>query len=97
MTGVQTCALTILKSDADNAAYIDSLGWIYFKKGLFDQAVKYLERAVRILEDPVIYDHLGDAYSVKGMYAEAIDKWERSLELDPDQEKIREKLDALHK
>lgn len=81
----------------DNAAYIDSLGWIYFKMIRVDQAIEQLERASSMLADPVIYDHLGDAYFKKGSLDKAKASWEKSLELDPKQDKVREKLNQLQK
>ena len=47
----------------DNGAYIDSLGWAYFKLKEYEQAEFYLKKAVQKLpDDPVINDHLGDLY-----------------------------------
>lgn len=81
-----------LKIEPDNAAYIDSLGWVYFKKGIFDKAIEELERASLLLADPVIYDHLGDAYLKKRNVEKAKQNWRKSLELDANQEKVKEKL-----
>ncbi|MBU0616204.1 MAG: tetratricopeptide repeat protein, partial [Planctomycetes bacterium] len=46
-----------------NAAYLDSLGWAYYKGGDFSNARKYLARAAQLRDgqDPVVYDHLADA------------------------------------
>ena len=81
-----------MKIEPDNAAYIDSLGWVYFKKGIFDKAVEELERASLLLADPVIYDHLGDAYLKKRNVEKAKQNWRKSLELDANQDKVKEKL-----
>ena len=50
-------------ADPWNAAYLDSLGWAYYKAGDFGSARKYLARAARLRDgqDPVVYDHLADA------------------------------------
>jgi len=75
---------------------IDSLGWVLFRLGDFDEAVGYLERAVALQPaDPVINDHLGDAYWRVGRQREARYQWERALIFDPDDEEeriIRKKL-----
>ncbi len=82
-----------LDFDPDNGAYIDSLGWAYFKKGLIDEALVELEKAVKFVDDDaIIHDHLGDAYFKKGMADEAKEEWKRALELDPEQDSIKEKL-----
>ena len=86
-----------LKIEPNNGAYIDSLGWLYFKKNKFKEAVKELEKASALLEDPVIYDHLGDAYFKISDVANAKLNWQKSLKLDPKQEKVKEKLEKLNK
>ncbi len=52
------------KDEPDNAAYIDSLGWVLFRKGDLAGARRELERASKLPDgdDPVIWDHLGDLY-----------------------------------
>lgn len=84
-----------LAGDPGNGAYVDSLGWCYFKKGDYDQALKELQRAASLILDPVVFDHLGDAYLKTGDVAGARLNWQRSLDLDPKQEKVREKLQGL--
>jgi tetratricopeptide (TPR) repeat protein len=84
--------------EKDNAAYVDSLGWVLFRRGQLDEARKELERAVTLDEggDPVIYDHLGDVYQRLKMRPEAMRCWQRALELynngvrGKDDERIRD-------
>jgi len=82
--------------DPNNGAYIDSLGWLYFKKGKIKEAIPELEKAVGLLEDPVIYDHLGDAYFKIGDIQKAKENWQKSLKLDPDQETVKRKLPEVN-
>lgn len=71
----------------------DSLGWVYYQFGRYDEAVPELERAVELRpEDPVINDHLGDAYWRVGRIREATFQWNHSLALDPEPE-LKEKLE----
>jgi tetratricopeptide (TPR) repeat protein len=72
-----------IEEDKDNAAYIDSLGWVLFRRGRIDEARKELERATTLEggDDPVIYDHLGDVYNRLKMRPEASRAWQRALEL----------------
>ncbi|RJO64629.1 MAG: tetratricopeptide repeat protein [Candidatus Omnitrophota bacterium] len=79
----------------DNGAYIDSLGWLYFKKGRAKDALKELERAKDLLSDPVIYDHLGDVYFKLNDFKNAKTSWQESLKLDPRQKTVEEKLKQL--
>lgn len=67
----------------------DSLGWVYYRMGDFENAVKPLERAVELLPyDPVINDHLGDAYWQVGRKTEARFQWQRAMNHTEDQELI---------
>ena len=74
-----------------------SLGWVYFKRGMFEESRKELEKAKEIIgEDPVVYDHLGDVYFKIGSLDKAEEAWIKSVELKEDK-KVKEKLDALQK
>ncbi|MCM8796745.1 MAG: tetratricopeptide repeat protein [Candidatus Omnitrophica bacterium] len=84
-----------LEIEPNNGAYVDSLGWLYFRKGEFQEALKHLERASTLLPDPAIYDHLGDVYFKLNDSVKAKLNWEESLKLDPQQEKIKEKIRKL--
>lgn len=84
-----------LEVDPDNGAYIDSLGWLYFKKGKFKEAIKELERAASLLQDPVIYDHLGEAFLKTNEVEKAKINWQKSLKLDPKQDKVKQKLEKI--
>ena len=66
-----------------NAAYLDSLGWVLFKKGQYEEARKYLEEAANAPEgdDGVIWDHLGDVYWSLGLRKKAIEAWEKAAQL----------------
>jgi len=68
-----------------SAAYRDSLGWIFYRLGRFDEAVAELEKAAVDGDDrppdAVILDHLGDAYLETGQTDKAKDAWRRAMEL----------------
>ncbi len=83
-----------LQIDPENGAYLDSLGWVYFKKGKPEEALRELETASSLLEDPVISDPLGDVFLNLGDREKARAQWELSLKLDPDQKEVKEKLKA---
>jgi Flp pilus assembly protein TadD len=73
-----------------NDGYIvDSLGWVHYRLGRYDDAARELERAVELRpEDPIINDHLGDAYWRVGRKREAAFQWNRSLTLNPEKDLI---------
>ena len=66
-------------AEPENAAYRDSLGWVYYRLGQFQQAVVELEKAVAQTADGVILDHLGDAYLKLQQRAKAQATWKRAL------------------
>src|SRR5262249_47330290 len=70
-----------LDLDPANGAYLDSLGWAYFKQGKCDLAEESLNKAVqRTPNDPTVQDHMGDVYQKTGRLKLAAAHWERALE-----------------
>ena len=70
-------------------------GWAYYQQGRYGDAVRELRRAVELTrgkEDAVIYDHLGEAYLKAGDEPAALSAWEKSLELDPANDSVRQKI-----
>jgi Tfp pilus assembly protein PilF len=69
-----------LKEEPFNGAYLDSLGWIYFKENKFDAAEAALRKAVgRESHDATIHSHLGDLFAKTGRSELAAAEWEKSL------------------
>ena len=67
--------------DPTNGAYLDSLGWAYFKLGKYDLAEENLNKAVlRMGSDPTVQDHLGDLYQRTGRLKLAAAHWQRAVE-----------------
>jgi tetratricopeptide (TPR) repeat protein len=70
--------------DKDNAAYLDSLGWVLYKQKKYREALPFLQEAV---QDPKegqhleIYDHLGDVHLALGEKEQAIAAWKKGLTL----------------
>lgn len=81
----------------DNGAIIDSLGWVLFKLGDYEEAVGYMEHAVTLeAVDPIVNDHLGDVYWAVGRKTEAHFQWKRALSFGPEPEladRIKRKLE----
>ncbi len=86
-----------LEFDPWNGAYLDSLGWVYFRMGRFEEAREPLEAAARELpSDAVVLEHLGDLYERRGQDDMAITAWGRALDNDPeDRGKIEAKIAHL--
>ncbi len=86
--------LKAIKLKPDSGYIIDSLGWVYFKKGLYDEAIFRLEESAKLIpDDPTINEHLGDAYLKKKKYQEALKHYKRALSLEhPGEENVRDKI-----
>lgn len=75
---------------------IDSLGWVYYRLGRYEDAVKELERAINQQPaDPVINDHLGDAYWKVGRRNEARFQWNHARDLGADEKEMPKILDKI--
>ncbi len=69
-----------LAEEPYNGAYLDSLGWAYFKQNRLAEAEGQLRKAVeRNAHDPTIRDHLGDVYVKTGRIDLAAAEWEKAL------------------
>jgi tetratricopeptide (TPR) repeat protein len=90
-------------SDRDNAGYLDSLGWVLFRRGKLEVARQELQKAVSLpegAEDPVVWDHLADVLFRLGKKEEAANAWKKAVTLyesgarpsDERLKEIREKL-----
>jgi Flp pilus assembly protein TadD len=94
-------ALTMIERavalEPESGYIVDSLAWVYFRLGRYQEAVAPMERAVELLPtDPIVNDHLGDVYWKVGRQREARFQWERALSFEPteeDAERIRLKLE----
>ena len=75
-------------------AYLDSLGWVYFRLGRIESAEKNLREAHRREPtDPTIAEHLGDLEMKRGNMAGAIQNWEKALELQTEEpDRVKQKL-----
>ena len=74
-----------------NSGFIlDSLGWVLYRRGLYEEAVLPMEKAISLEpSDPVINDHLGDVYWMVGRHREAEFQWKRALSFDPEPDEAK--------
>jgi len=96
-------ALGMIKKAVDtdpiNGAYLDSLGWAYFKLNKLDLAELYLKRAVIFAAtNATMYDHLGDLYYKTERYQEAQAAWTKGLPYADEADeaaRMRQKLEQV--
>ena len=86
-----------LEIDPENGAYLDSLGWFYFKKSDFVRALTELLHAADLIDppDPVVYEHIGDTYRSLGNGPQALSYWQKALTLDPQNQTLTSKIDQV--
>ena len=85
-----------LQIEPNNGSYLDSLGWVEFRQGKFDQALADLLRAVKNLdrEDPIVFEHIGDTYLKLQRVPEALESWQKAFAPDPKNSKLAEKIES---
>src|SRR5688572_7422692 len=91
----ETLIRKALDASPDNPAFLDSMGWVRFRRGDVPGALPYLERAYRIFPDAEIASHWGEALWQLGKQPEARAVWARSLARSPDSKPLRATLERL--
>jgi tetratricopeptide (TPR) repeat protein len=77
-----------IAEDPENSAYLDSLAWVLYKRGKYEEALRYMEKAISIARrsspDGTLFDHLGDIYFRLKMFDKAREAWaEAQKHIDP--------------
>lgn len=87
------------KADQANGAYLDSLGWVLYKKKDYEGAKKYLQQAVedKAAQHIEIYDHLGDVLIALGERDAAIRAWQKGLEVVGESRRDQERKAAVER
>ncbi len=83
-----------IKAKPTNASYLDTMGWIYFKLGNFNEAEKYVEKSIKINDkNSDVYEHLGDIEMKMGKKNEALEAWKKALKLDKNNKELKLKIE----
>ncbi len=77
-----------LELKPDDALILDSMGWVQYRLGNYQQAVKYLRHALMLRDDAEIAAHLGEVLWVMGQQREAELVWNRALKESPENETL---------
>lgn len=82
-----------VEAQPENASYLDTIGWIYFRLGKYEKAEEYLKKAIgKGSPSAVLYEHLGDVYFMMNERVRALEHWNAALRLDETNEDLREKV-----
>lgn len=79
----------------DNAAILDSLGWVLYRLGNYQEALKYLHKAATQNPDAEIAAHLGEVLWMMGNRNEAKEIWNKALTNEPESKKLKEVMQRL--
>lgn len=85
-----------LDMNPDNAAYLDTMGWIYFKMGEYEQAKEYIRASLDTgSASATVLEHMGDVYEKLGDMDSARLYWQRAFEEDNSRTYLKEKLPGI--
>jgi len=76
----------------DDPFYLDSLGWVYYRLGDLDAAVRYLKQAVELQDDVEFIAHLGEVLWQQGKHAEAKRIWQQGVKQTQDNDLLNETM-----
>jgi tetratricopeptide (TPR) repeat protein len=84
-----------LQFDPNNGAYLDTLGWIHYRKGKFEDALNELLRAAQNLTrpDPIVLEHIGDTHAKLNRMPQALEFWQKALALTPENKLLVDKIE----
>lgn len=75
---------TIIK-EPNNPTYLDTYAWILFQQGRYEDAKKYIDKTLAVVDstdnDATLYDHAGDIYAQNGNITKAVEFWEKALQM----------------
>jgi tetratricopeptide (TPR) repeat protein len=82
-----------LELEPENSAYLDTIGWIYYQLTDYEKALQFIRKAVNSRDSGAeVLEHLGDVYLKLGDIDNARKYWKKSLEQDPANETLKNKL-----
>ncbi len=88
-------ALKAIEMDAENPAYLDTVGWVYFKLGDYDRARRFIKASIDTgANDAEVLEHLGDVYEKLDNLQEAKKWWKQAFENDSTRVHLQEKINS---
>lgn len=82
-----------VEAQPDNPSYLDTIGWIYYRLGVYKEAEQHVKKALEKGEaNAVVYEHLGDIYYAMNDKERALEQWKIALKLDEDNATLRSKI-----
>ncbi|MCP9291556.1 tetratricopeptide repeat protein [Gracilimonas sediminicola] len=86
-------ALKAIEVAPENAAYLDTVGWVYFKLGDYDRAKRFIDASIKTgAASAEVLEHMGDVEEQLGNMDEARDWWQQALEKDSTRTHLQDKI-----
>lgn len=85
-----------LEISPDDFYILDSMGWVLYRQGHFNEAIEFLNKALAVRNDPEIAAHLGEVLWVKGDKKAAQEVWDTALKETPDNDRLRNVINRLN-
>ncbi|GAB1258905.1 tetratricopeptide repeat protein [Aurantivibrio plasticivorans] len=84
-----------LNISPNDPAIIDSMGWVQYRMGNYEEALLRLRQALKAFPDDEIAAHLGEVLWVSGEHEQAVDIWRQGLQLNPNSRHINSTMERL--
>jgi tetratricopeptide (TPR) repeat protein len=82
-----------IEKEPDNASYLDTFGWIYYKMKDYKNAKRYIEKAIQLGSNSTLLEHLGDIYLGMDDTDNALKYWNQALKESPDNKELIYKIE----
>jgi tetratricopeptide (TPR) repeat protein len=86
---------TAFELEPEDAAIIDSMGWVAFRQGRLEEAERFLRRAFMLDRSAEIAAHLGEVLMAQGKMPQARSVWNEGLRIDPTDRVLLETLERF--
>ncbi len=84
-----------VKAEPENAAYLDTLGWVHFKLGNYETAREYIQASIDTgSASAVVLEHMGDVYKKLGDMNNARSWWQKAFDEDNSKDHLLEKIES---
>jgi tetratricopeptide (TPR) repeat protein len=86
-------SLQAIDAEPNNESYLDTVGWVYFKLGHFEEAQKYIAKAIGAGgASATVYEHMGDIHYKLGEKKKAEQFWKQALEMNSANQGLKDKI-----
>ncbi|MBK6504364.1 MAG: tetratricopeptide repeat protein [Ignavibacteria bacterium] len=83
-----------IEKEPENASYLDTIGWIYFKMRNYKSAKEFIAKSLQVNPNSsVVLEHLGDIYGAMKDNLNALKYWKLALEKNPGNMQLKQKIE----